>query len=89
MKRVIYIFLAVFLGFLLSLLLHVAIESIYLLFSSNPRWYPLFGLGYDALPLWLTCLLAAAGILFGYWMGIVWWRIVYIEHRHWKTKHLK
>ncbi|MFA5030778.1 MAG: hypothetical protein WC495_04270 [Patescibacteria group bacterium] len=89
MKRVVYIFLAIFLGFLLSLLFHIAIESIYLQLSSSPRWYSLFGLGYDALPLWVTCLLAAAGILFGYWMGIVWWRIVYIEHRHWKTKHLK
>ncbi|PIS41669.1 MAG: hypothetical protein COT25_01840 [Candidatus Kerfeldbacteria bacterium CG08_land_8_20_14_0_20_42_7] len=86
-KKIIYYIAATFLGFLLSLLLHIAIESIYLQLSSGvPHWHSLFGVGLDALPIWLTCLLATGGILFGYWLGVVWWRIVYIEHRLWRKK---
>jgi len=90
MKRTIYIILAMFLGFLLSLLLHVAVETIYLQLAEGPvQWHSFFGLGLCALPIWLSSLFAVAGILFGYWLGVVWWRIVYIEYRHWRTKHLK
>jgi len=85
MKRVFYIFCAIILGFLLSVLLHVGIESIYLAAlqsaGKNPTWVTVLGDAQCSLPLWLVYVLPLAGIVFGWWCGVTWWRIIYIERR--------
>lgn len=91
MKKGIYIFFTAILGFLLSLLLHAGIESIYLYWlrgqGKTPVWSSVFGGGQCALPIWLELGLAISGIAFGVWLGFQWWRIVYIEKRHWRMKN--
>lgn len=80
-----------FLGFLLSLLGHAVVEVLYLRWleahDRNPVWSNLFGAGSCALPNWATIVIALVGIAGGIWVGFVWWRIVYIEHRHWRFQN--
>ena len=89
-KKIIYIKLFALLGLLFSLLLHAAIESIYLNVlardGTNPTWHSMFGLS-CALPVWLVLALPIAGILAGIWCGFQGWRIVYIEKRHWRFRN--
>ena len=87
-KKVIYIFSAGVLGFLLHVLLHVLIEVLYLRSLESkgvtPSWTELFNGKLEALPLWVVITLAIVGTAFGVYLGFVWWKIVYIEKRHWK-----
>ena len=41
----------------------------------------LFGRGYCVLPEWLQIGLIAAGAALGFWLGVKWWRIIYVEKR--------
>jgi hypothetical protein len=90
MKRSFYIFMTVILGLLLSFILHALIEMLYInhLISIGklPQGsYPL-GLYWCALPDWTYYSLLVLGIVGGYFLGVNWWRIVYIEKRHWKNR---
>ena len=87
MKKAIYLIAVTFLGFLLSVLAHAVIEIYYINYAlangivlTN---YTTFGFGYCVLPTWLQAGLAILGIGGGYLLGLRWWRIVYIEKRHW------
>lgn len=89
MKRFIYIFCAMTLGFLLQLIVHAGIEFWYIgLLLSHFEVYG-FGLSWEA---WFmihsifTGILAVSGIVIGYYAGIRWWHIVYIERRHWAMR---
>lgn len=89
-KRSFYIFCAMVLGFLLTLLVHATIEIWYIdLLVSDFSRYSL-GLTWDT---WrmihnvLAVFLATLGIWFGYRLGVRWWQIVYVEKRHWFLKH--
>ena len=80
MKKKIYIFLFVFLGFLLQLLIHALIETWYigLLISDFPK----YSLGFSWSQWFLihhaaTVVLFIAGVLFGYWQGKFWWKKIY------------
>lgn len=88
-KKIIYIFLFALLGFLFSLLIHAAIESIYLNVLARdgvtPVWNFIFGLT-CSLPAWLVIGLPVVGVLAGTRLGFIGWRIVYIEKRHWRFK---
>ena len=86
MRRAFYVFCAMVLGFLLQLLVHAGVEIFYinLLLSDFHGWS--HGLSWEAL--WrihniLSALLAVVGIWFGYWLGVPWWRVIYIEKRYW------
>ncbi len=88
MKKNIYILLTIILGLLLSLLAHVFIEYFYLrqaIASNTPIQWVGSRLG-CALPLGLQIALPILGIIVGFFLGVRWWRIVYIEKRHWWFK---
>ncbi len=92
MKRNIYIFFAMILGVLLSTIVHAVVEAWYIgLLLGDFGTYGL-GLSWES---WFiihhvaTAVLLVFGVLLGYWFGVRWWQIVYIEHRHWlKKKHI-
>ncbi|MBI2610113.1 hypothetical protein HYW53_02965 [Candidatus Giovannonibacteria bacterium] len=90
MKRTIYLIASTLLGLLLSFIAHAVIEIFYIKYAlSNGiqlENQTAFGFGYCVLPLWLQALLLAAGLIGGYLLGRCWWRIVYIEHRHWSFR---
>jgi hypothetical protein len=89
-KKTIYLCASTFLGILLSYIVHAAVEIMYLNHAlasgQSVKWYSHFGLGSCALPPYIQYGLLAAGIVGGYWLGRWWWRIVYIEKRHWRCK---
>jgi hypothetical protein len=85
MKKKFYVFLAVILGILLSIFVHSMLEMYYLkwAFQNNIRvtW-----VGGCALPIYLNIGLLLVGAVGGYFLGQTWWRIVYIEKRHWRMR---
>lgn len=88
-KKAIYVLLTMFLGVLLSGIVHGLIE-IWLIKGTLssvgvvlPKEYVSFG-GHCFLPPFLQLTLLLLGLVGGYFLGQTWWRIVYIEHRHWK-----
>ena len=89
MKKQIYIFLTMVLGVLLTTILHGFIEIFYIgLLAENFDTYS-FGLSWDAIYIAhyiFTAVLAVLGIVGGYYLGQKWWRIVYVEKRHWRFK---
>ena len=36
-----------------------------------------------AIPLWVQYVVLVAGTVGGYFLGQHWWRVVYVERRHW------
>lgn len=85
MKRFFYLFLSIVLWVLLSFLIHTLIEigAINLLTKDFSKYG--FGLSWQT---WFlihrifTAIFLIAGIIFGYWVGGIWWRIIYIEKRY-------
>jgi len=85
-KRLIYLAASMVLGFLLQLMIHAALEIWYInrLLDDFERW----NFGFSWAELWqihhvLALILAFLGVAAGYQLGVTWWRIVYIEKRHW------
>jgi len=80
------------LGVLLTTILHALVESWYIgLLISDFGTYSL-GLSWE---LWFTIHSIATAVLFvlgvwlGYWLGVRWWQMVYVEKRHWLFRHKK
>jgi len=71
-KKTIYILLVMFLGLLLAQIILWSIEI----------WLLNRLLNAD-LPAYLQVGLLTLGLVGGYFLGQTWWRIVYVEHRHW------
>ncbi len=90
MKRTFYIVLATLLGVIVSYGVHAVVELVYLDWAQDAGrsivWTKHFGVGSCALPPWFQYGLLAAGIIGGFLVGRVWWRWVYVEHRHWRRK---
>lgn len=88
MKKAAYIILSTLLGITLSFILHAIIEYYYIISSQAGEifWYSSFGKGSCALPEWFQYTLFAVGIIGGLIMGFWWWKIVYIQKRHWRNK---
>lgn len=87
MKRRLYLLLSAILGLIFSLGLHGLIELWYLsaVDPENVTWKNLSG-ATCALPWWLLVGLPLAGLVSGWLIGRLWWRWVYIEHRHWRRR---
>ena len=88
-KKVIYLFSFIFLGALVSMLIHAAIEIpvIYLLLDDFERyglgltwdqWYRIHYIG--------ALVLFFAGLALGYWQGVHWWNVLYDEKGNRKRK---
>jgi len=90
LKKIIYILLTILLGFLLTVILHVLLEVIfynYLLASRLPvltYYTPIYG--ESLLPFSIQLTLFNFGIISGCLLGFFWWRMVYVEHKHWHRK---
>jgi hypothetical protein len=87
MKKFFYILLTIFLTLELSFLLHIWFEVQYIKSAlakgvalSNAYFLGLF---YCVLPWWLQYGLLIIAIVGGYYLGQLWWRMVYIEKKHW------
>ncbi len=92
MKKYFYIAMFMLLGFLLQLLLHVTVESIYIkLLVSNFSRYGL-GMTWDS---WflihhvLSYVLTGVGVLIGYHQGEYWWKVIYIQKKYSQWTHVK
>ena len=80
MKKAIYIVLFVFLGFILSMILHSVVEIIYLNWADKNDVVVNWTLNQScSLPMWLIVLLLVLGIVFGVWFGIIAWRKIYVQ----------
>lgn len=86
-----YLALSVAFGVLMSFLLHVLLEMLYLnAAESSGRlgdivWTTHFTFGSCALPPLLQYALIVLGMVGGLLLGRVWWRWIYVEHR-WQQK---
>lgn len=90
MKKQIYIFCTIILGVILGTILHAVLEMGYIaLYAKDPVKYGL-GLTWREI-LWVhyvyTAALLILGIIGGYFLGQRWWRIVYIEKKHWYMRN--
>ena len=92
-KKIVYITLTAILGVMLSYLAHAAIEiSVLRTYTSSAigvEWSSHFGIGYCALNPIIQYGLFALGVAGGILIGLFWWRIVYIEKRHWRLRTKK
>ncbi len=72
-----------FLGLLLSFMIHAAIEIWYInrLLATGRPPQPSSLVHNCFLPSSLQIILLLAGLVGGYFLGRIWWRIIYIEHR--------
>jgi len=85
MKKNIYIFLTIFLLLELNFLLHAWIESFYIKHSIGNVLMNTNFLGhfYCIFPAWLNYGSLLVTLIGGYFLGQFWWRVIYIEKRHW------
>ena len=86
----IYLLATTFLGFILSFIAHAILELLYIYFATSENytiaWTSPVHRG--ALPLWLQIALVVAGLAGGLYLGFHWYKIVYIEKRHWRCKNI-
>ena len=91
-KKTIYIILTMLLGLLLAEIGHALIEIAYIKEALRTgvaiQTGSLFG-SYCYLPAYFEFILYLAGIIGGYFLGQTWWRIVYVEKRHWRFRKNK
>lgn len=85
MKRKIYIISSIILGALLSFIVHALLEIA--IISLLIRDFKTFGLGLSWENWFLihsigTVVLLIAGIVGGYFLGVRWWQIIYVEKRY-------
>lgn len=90
MKKAIYITLTVFLGLMLSFILHAFIEVAYIKYalSNGMQIHGTYflGVGWCALPSWVQYTFPVLGIVGGYFLGQYWWKVVYIKKRRWSFR---
>lgn len=89
-KRTFYLVLTTVLGIVMSFGIHAVVELWYLSWADRAgwtvTWYRQLGGGLCALNPTVEYGLLIIGTIGGYLVGRVWWRIVYIEGRHWIKK---
>ena len=83
-KKAVYLTAAVVLGVLLSVIAHGLIEIWYLKWMASRGMVVEFYNGCALWP-WLQVGILLAGIVGGFFLGRLWWRIIYVE-RKWEKK---
>lgn len=91
MKRTSYILLALMIGILLALCAFGLAEGWWIRHTLAqgllPESYSFLGMQLNMfLSPWVLASFLLAGILSGLKLGFWGWRVVYIEHRHWRHK---
>jgi hypothetical protein len=87
MKKIFYIFSFGFLGLVVSTLIHAVVEIVALqIIFTNPKKYAdtVWWQEWDLIHSFGAGLLWWSGLLIGLWLGFYFWRIVYVEGRHWR-----
>jgi len=91
-KKVVYIICTMILGFLLAFIAHSILEIWFIRAlleqGLDPQLYKIFIMPTFLHPV-LTLFIMVSGLLIGYFTGQAWWRIVYVELRHWRNKKVK
>ncbi len=86
-KKKIYLALTITLIFLLGFILYAMIEAAYIKevvsIGGSTVTVCYFGFLWKELPFWLRLFWIFVAIVDGYFLGQYWWRIVYVEKRHW------
>jgi hypothetical protein len=89
-KKIFYIILTIFLGLLLSFIVHALAEVIYLNYAFKNELEIqasyFLGVGWCALPIWVQYTFPVLGIAGGYFLGIYWWDLVYVKRKHWRFR---
>ncbi len=89
-KRFFYMTLAIIIGLLLGIAVNLFVELAYLqqkmIDGEAVRVYTLFGMN-SYLPIVSQIFFLLSGLIFGVWLGMWGWRMVYIERRHRMFKH--
>ncbi|MFA5871215.1 MAG: hypothetical protein WC858_00680 [Parcubacteria group bacterium] len=92
-KMITYIFLVIILTELLSMLGYGLLEMkfIVIMYGRNLpiQEEHIMGIFYTALPVRIFWSFLLFGIILGYLLGKSWWRIVYVERRHWNFKQIR
>ncbi|XOU94851.1 MAG: hypothetical protein ACNFW9_02160 [Candidatus Kerfeldbacteria bacterium] len=88
LKKVIYLILSELLFIIIGYGLHAILELVVLNSNNNITWYTHFS-GSCALHPIISYGLFIASLVAGVVVGLNWWRIVYIERRHWRFKKNK
>ncbi len=90
LKKIVYVLLTIFLGELLGFiafgLISINFVSMLEKIGLPVEYAQIFGPVYGPLPAYLFWTLIFAGAVSGFFLGLTWWRIVYVEHRHWRNK---
>ena len=90
LKRKIYVSLTIFLGIMLSFIMYALLEWIIIkraLAKEHIITGTYFlGVSWCALSVWIQYTFLLLGLVGGYFLGQVWWIMVYIEKRHWRFK---
>jgi len=86
-KRTIYIILSIFLGILLGVIAEALAEKAYINSMLSQGIIPVSTWGGCCyLPPIFSVLFLAGGAALGYVLGVRWWQLVYVEHRHWRMR---
>jgi len=84
-KKIVYFSLTIILGLLLSFLAHAFLEINYLRYALSQNLAVSF-YGNCALPLILQIALLVFGAIGGFFLGRLWWRLIYVD-RVWTKKY--
>ncbi|GBE17203.1 hypothetical protein BMS3Abin15_01040 [bacterium BMS3Abin15] len=87
-KKTVYITAAVFMGLLLAVIAHGFIEIFLIKKLLGAGLVPQSNILLSSccyLPTLLQLVLLGSGLIGGYFLGQSWWRIVYVEKRHWRV----
>ena len=85
-KRKIYLFLSEILWLLLSVIAYVMTEKFYINNQLSQGVAPVSVSGGFFLSPIVAIAFLIVGAVFGYFIGTLWWRLVYVERRHWRFK---
>lgn len=85
-KKIFYLICSTVLGIIFSLIIIEAVEIIYIQIADRIIWYYYFETISCALHPVVVYGMGFIGIIGGFFVGQLWWRMVYIEKRHWRLK---
>jgi len=92
-NKTLYVLLTMVLGLMLSFLAHAIIEIKFIISMVRsglvPVNYSAFGHGNCFLPSALQVGLLALGLIGGFFLGQYWWKMVYVQKKHWWQKKKK
>lgn len=87
-KKIVYVVLTIILGKLLGIIAYglLSLKFIHMLVRRGlPVEYDhIFGSVFSPVPANIFWLFVLGGAVGGFFMGLRWWQMIYVEHRHWK-----